>query len=164
MFNNQCVGECPVNYNADRITWTCLETPVFAWYWIYPSRTSCKTNCGVVIQEDWDCSCSPECFRFGNCCQDIEDYCPSLIYWRKAPALRKDSKNNNDKKAKEVKNIVLNPKLKHIVPKMKITNVKVEKKEEKKLEKKEIKEEKKAVKVEEKKDQNTLIKSNKIKQ
>ena len=81
--NGQCLEVCPTNFRADRITWTCLEVPVFAWYWVYPSMTSCKTNCGLVIQSDSDCSCHAGCFYYGNCCQDIEDYCPSLLFWRK---------------------------------------------------------------------------------
>ena len=81
----------------------------------YPSTTSCKTNCGIVVQEDWDCSCSSECFRFGNCCQDIEDFCPDLIYWRKKPAaLRKDNKKVT-KVEKNKKDITHNPKLKNVV-------------------------------------------------
>ena len=111
LFDGACIEECPVSYNADRITWSCLEPPVFAWYWVYPSTTSCKTNCGIVVQEDWDCSCSPDCFRFGNCCQDIEDFCPDLIYWRKKPAaLRKDTKKVT-KVEKNKKDITHNPKL-----------------------------------------------------
>jgi len=82
-YDDMCLDECPENYRADRITWACLEPPVFAWYWVSPSSNSCKTNCGVVVSEDWDCSCSEDCFRFGNCCQDIEDFCPDLIFWRK---------------------------------------------------------------------------------
>ena len=41
------------------------------------------SKCGVVIEEDWDCSCSEDCFSWGNCCQDIDDQCPELLYWRK---------------------------------------------------------------------------------
>lgn len=82
-FGNECNSRCPVNYRADRITWTCLEPPVFAWYWVYPSRSSCQNYCGIVIQKDWDCSCSADCFYFGNCCQDIDYYCDALLFWRK---------------------------------------------------------------------------------
>jgi len=57
--------------------------PVFAWYWVFPSRTSCRSHCGVVVQESWDCSCRDDCVYFGNCCQDIEDYCPDMLFWRK---------------------------------------------------------------------------------
>jgi hypothetical protein len=89
LHNNMCHQICPNGFRADRITWTCLEPPVFAWYWVYPSRTSCKTHCGIVIQEDWDCSCAADCFRYGNCCQDIEDVCGSLLFWRKAAPQRK---------------------------------------------------------------------------
>jgi hypothetical protein len=81
MYNNQCLDNCPLRFRADRINWVCLEAPVFAWYWIFPSRTSCSKRCGMVIAQDMDCSCSDNCFRYGNCCQDIEDYCPELIFW-----------------------------------------------------------------------------------
>jgi hypothetical protein len=83
LYNNVCLQKCPSGYRADRITWTCLEAPVFAWYWIYPSRSSCKNYCGVIIEES-DCSCSSDCFFYGNCCQDIEYFCHELIFWRKA--------------------------------------------------------------------------------
>ena len=91
LHNNMCHSFCPEGFRADRISWVCLEPPVFAWYWVYPSRTSCKTHCGAVIQEDWDCSCSSDCFRYGNCCQDIEDVCDSLIFWRKGATMRKNN-------------------------------------------------------------------------
>jgi hypothetical protein len=83
LYNNSCLRKCPSGYRADRITWTCLEAPVFAWYWIYPSRSSCKNYCGIIIEES-DCSCSSDCFFYGNCCQDIEYFCNDLIFWRKA--------------------------------------------------------------------------------
>ena len=91
LHNNMCHEVCPEGYRADRVTWVCLEAPVFAWYWVYPSRTSCKSHCGVVTQEDWDCSCSADCFRYGNCCQDIDYTCESLLYWRKGAVNRKNN-------------------------------------------------------------------------
>lgn len=81
MYNNQCLHSCPFKLRADRISWTCLETPIFAWYWIFPSRASCRSRCGKLIGFDMDCSCTDDCFRFGNCCQDIEDNCPQYIFW-----------------------------------------------------------------------------------
>ena len=92
---NKCLELCPLGLRADRITWTCLEPPVFAWYWVYPSRTTCKSHCGVVISEDWDCSCASDCFRNGNCCQDIEDHCAELLFWRKSKVQKKQLKGNN---------------------------------------------------------------------
>jgi hypothetical protein len=83
MYNNQCLHSCPLRTRADRIGWACLEAPVFAWYWIFPSKASCRLRCGRVIDNiDMDCSCHQDCFRFANCCQDIEDYCPQYIYWK----------------------------------------------------------------------------------
>ena len=83
MYNNQCLQSCPLRMRADRIAWACLEPPVFAWYWIFPSRASCRQRCGrVQDNHEMDCSCHPDCFRFANCCQDVEDYCPQYIYWK----------------------------------------------------------------------------------
>jgi hypothetical protein len=82
MHNNQCLASCPIRYRADRISWICLEAPVFAWYWVFPSITSCSKRCGQIIAQDADCSCSDDCFRYGNCCQDIEDFCPQLVFWK----------------------------------------------------------------------------------
>jgi len=82
MYNNQCLSMCPYKFRADRISWVCLEPPVFAWYWIFPSRTSCLNSCGKPMLMERDCSCHEDCFRFGNCCQDIEDYCSSYAFWK----------------------------------------------------------------------------------
>ena len=92
---NECLKRCPEGYRADRITWTCLEPPVFAWYWVYPSRSSCQNYCGIIVQEDWDCSCSSDCFYYGNCCQDVDYYCDEILFWRKSG--NKLSKNNKMK-------------------------------------------------------------------
>jgi hypothetical protein len=123
LYNGECFQKCPSGYRADRITWTCLEPPVFAWYWVYPSRSSCKNYCGVIVQE-FDCSCSADCFLYGNCCQDIEYTCPSILFWRKKapndkasakslkkiPALPSSSKNKIDEKnsLKKDANIMIN--------------------------------------------------------
>jgi hypothetical protein len=100
-FGNECNSKCPEGYRADRITWTCLEPPIFAWYWVYPSRSSCRNYCGIVIQKDWDCSCSSDCFFFGNCCQDIDYYCDALLFWRKKGNKLRQS---NSKKINAIEN------------------------------------------------------------
>ena len=82
MYNNQCLSMCPYKFRADRISWVCLEPPVFAWYWIFPSKTSCRNDCGKPMNAERDCSCHKDCFRFGNCCQDIEDFCSSYSFWK----------------------------------------------------------------------------------
>ena len=82
-----CVNSCPHGFRADRITWSCLEPPVFAWYWVFPSRGTCRNYCGVTVA-DSDCNCGADCFYFGNCCQDIEDYCVGLLFWRKNKNLK----------------------------------------------------------------------------
>jgi hypothetical protein len=81
MYKNQCLLECPYRTRADRISWTCLEPPVFAWYWTSPSKSSCRDRCGRKVDKYQDCSCMENCFQLGNCCQDIEDYCPKFVYW-----------------------------------------------------------------------------------
>lgn len=45
LYNNTCVSKCPQDYRADRMTWTCLHNPIFAWYWVYPSKSSCNKIC-----------------------------------------------------------------------------------------------------------------------
>lgn len=82
MYNNQCLSSCPMRLRADRISWVCLEPPVFAWYWIFPSKKSCRNNCGRSFLASNGCSCAEDCFRYGNCCQDIEDFCRDFIYWK----------------------------------------------------------------------------------
>jgi len=82
MYNNQCLLSCPLRLRADRISWSCLEPPVFAFYWIFPSKKSCRNNCGKSFLSIDGCSCTEECFRFGNCCEDIETFCKNYIYWR----------------------------------------------------------------------------------
>jgi len=124
---SQCLQRCPDGYRADRITWTCLEPPVFAWYWVYPSRSSCQNYCGIIVQEDWDCSCSTDCFYYGNCCQDIDYYCDEILFWRKSG--NKLSKNNKMKNSANKPNPAL-PALPKNMPKelRKKTETKVEKK------------------------------------
>jgi len=75
LLNNQCLSSCPGTLRADRMNWTCTEPSVFAWYWIFPSKTSCRNKCDIGIINNSDCSCRRDCINFGNCCQDIEDYC-----------------------------------------------------------------------------------------
>jgi hypothetical protein len=96
-YGNGCLSRCPEGYRADRITWTCLEPPIFAWYWVYPSRSSCRNYCGYIVQEDWDCSCSSDCFFYGNCCQDIDYYCDEILFWKKSGSELTKSKNSKTK-------------------------------------------------------------------
>lgn len=34
------------------MTWNCIPNPVFAWYWNYPSKTSCKSVCNIKEEKD----------------------------------------------------------------------------------------------------------------
>jgi len=113
-YENECVYTCPENYRADRITWSCLEIPVFAWYWVYPSRTTCRKQCGIIIQQDMDCSCSDSCFFDGNCCMDIEDECPEIIFWRK-----KGKKAKKVSTSKSSAKALVDPKKEEVKPKAK---------------------------------------------
>jgi len=45
LFNNTCIEKCPENYRADKMTWNCIQNPIFAWYWNYPSKSSCRSVC-----------------------------------------------------------------------------------------------------------------------
>lgn len=82
LYKNQCLLNCPRGMIADRISWTCLESPVNAWYFLYPAQGSCKDRCNYMLKYNKDCSCHEDCFRFATCCHDIEEYCPKLIYWK----------------------------------------------------------------------------------
>lgn len=43
---------------------------------IFPSTNSCKNNCGFNnIDKEKDCSCSVNCLREGNCCDDFQKEC-----------------------------------------------------------------------------------------
>jgi hypothetical protein len=80
LHNNMCHLFCPGALRADRMNWVCMEQSVFAWYWIFPSKTSCRNRCDMNVGADgMDCSCREDCIRYGNCCQDVEDYCYKFI-------------------------------------------------------------------------------------
>ena len=83
LHNNLCKRECPMGFRADRISWSCVELPKPAWYWSWPTKASCRLKCGRGIDFEMDCSCTPDCFQKGNCCVDIEDYCPKFSFWKK---------------------------------------------------------------------------------
>jgi hypothetical protein len=77
--DNQCKSLCPVGYKADRMNWLCLDNSIFGWYWVFPSQTTCKGACDVPSNNiNRDCSCTQDCFRYGNCCQDVEEFCYRL--------------------------------------------------------------------------------------
>jgi hypothetical protein len=50
---NECLEECPFDTRADRISLKCQSKEVFSYYWVFPSLSSCKGNCGI---ERNDCS------------------------------------------------------------------------------------------------------------
>ncbi len=68
LYKHECVDKCPTGYRADRITWSCLQPPVFAWYWAKPS-SSCVGKCGKILE---DCSCKTDCILNGTCCSDYD--------------------------------------------------------------------------------------------
>lgn len=79
LYNNMCHMFCPGTLRADRMNWVCLEPSVFSWYWIFPSKSSCRNKCDITIGPERDCSCRDDCIRYGNCCQDIEEYCYKFV-------------------------------------------------------------------------------------
>ena len=50
---DKCYKVCPLGLRADRITWSCNNPSVFSWMWVYPSRISCKGNCGIDLFDEW---------------------------------------------------------------------------------------------------------------
>lgn len=81
LYNNMCNASCPGMLRADRMNWMCMEAPVFAWFWVFPSKSSCRNNCDAPmgVNLNMDCSCTNDCYKFGNCCPDIEDYCYKFL-------------------------------------------------------------------------------------
>jgi hypothetical protein len=74
LFEESCVSICPKGYRADRKEFRCQEKKEYSFYWIFPSRAGCKDKCGVDHIKA-DCSCTNECLRQGNCCDDFEKEC-----------------------------------------------------------------------------------------
>lgn len=79
LHNNICNSFCPKLFKADRMNWMCMDPAVFSWYWIFPSKFSCKNRCNLPNQNGADCSCREDCISYGNCCQDIEEYCFQFV-------------------------------------------------------------------------------------
>lgn len=97
-----CVEECPIDKVADRVTWSCLDKGVLAWYWVQPTTSSCKDKCdGVPSPNNGDCLCTKDCVRKGNCCQDFKLYCKDLapsVVERLGKVKEKTQKVENNKK------------------------------------------------------------------
>jgi hypothetical protein len=79
LHNNMCHLNCPGSFRADRMNWMCMDPAVFSWYWVFPSKSTCRNRCGLTIENTTDCSCREDCIRYGNCCQDIEEYCYKFV-------------------------------------------------------------------------------------
>ena len=83
LHNNQCLKECPHGLRADRVSWSCLESPLAAWYWSWPTKSSCRMRYGRGIDDfKMDCTCTSDFFFKGNFCADVEDYCPEYSFWK----------------------------------------------------------------------------------
>jgi len=78
LYKNNCLKSCPIGLRANRINFTCEEKKDFSFYWIFPSKFSCKGKCGKKSFEA-DCSCKHTCMRRGNCCDDFEKECRNEI-------------------------------------------------------------------------------------
>lgn len=72
LHDNKCVKSCPKGTRANRIDFTCVDKSNFAFYMVFPSKTSCKDQCG---KNGNDCSCHHHCLKNGNCCDDFEQEC-----------------------------------------------------------------------------------------
>lgn len=82
LYKNQCLKECPLNTIADRISQQCLPPTIKSFYFIYPTKSSCKNNCGKQMKNlSNECSCHSSCLKNATCCYDIHMHCPSLSYW-----------------------------------------------------------------------------------
>ena len=55
LFNNQCLKVCPIETRANKIDSTCHSKKEFSFYWVFPSKTSCKDKCGIFDLNN-DCS------------------------------------------------------------------------------------------------------------
>lgn len=81
-YDNQCLKECPMHLIADRINNVCVEPQIYSYYYVFPSKNTCFKNCGSRWFKYRDCSCDKDCTRRGDCCFDIEQYCPKFIFWK----------------------------------------------------------------------------------
>lgn len=81
LYNNQCLASCPIGFRADRISMRCIEPQNYAWYWVFPSKSTCHNKCGIEMSllDGMDCSCNVNCLQKGNCCEDLETFCPNSI-------------------------------------------------------------------------------------
>ena len=78
LYDSKCIDKCPKGYRADRTKWKCLSKEIYAWYWVYPSKSSCEGGC-ERMGEYGECSCFDECVQKGNCCSDYDPYCGDMI-------------------------------------------------------------------------------------
>lgn len=79
--DDECVDKCPIDMLANRINFKCenknsniyiFKCLVYSFYWIFPSKNSCKKSCGIETQ---DCSCNIDCKRKADCCDDYDKFC-----------------------------------------------------------------------------------------
>jgi hypothetical protein len=98
LHENECTESCPAGTRANRVNFTCVNKSTFAFSMIFPSKFSCKSQCGLekaklrklkiknmtletnCQNEDkqyskQDCSCHHHCLKDGNCCDDFESEC-----------------------------------------------------------------------------------------
>jgi hypothetical protein len=107
-FNHQgkCVETCPKNFSGNRINNTCVKSDKYSFHWIFPSKSTCKNECGKIANSikfsDRDCSCDEVCTRRGDCCDDYEHFCVKSNknnfnkITNKKPALRKIRQDDED--------------------------------------------------------------------
>lgn len=78
LFENKCLESCPEGLRANRSNFTCVKKDEFHFNMVFPSKGSCKNNCGLKNKVN-DCYCSFHCLKDGNCCDDFDTECEHEI-------------------------------------------------------------------------------------
>ena len=93
-FNNTCKESCPFGYKANKMKMICDDINYLglSFYWVFPSKQSCENKCG--LNSNGDCSCSYDCIRNGNCCDDIDEYCSKELKQSNYKLCKKYNENN----------------------------------------------------------------------
>ncbi len=69
LYKSVCYEACPFDTFADNYSLTCKtlnQTPIFIKAY---TISRCLNSCGKTFE---DCSCSPKCKKFGDCCSDYK--------------------------------------------------------------------------------------------
>jgi hypothetical protein len=88
IFENKCKNSCPIGLRANRSNFTCSKEEEYSFFFILPSKNSCKDKCGY-FEQTADCSCHHHCMMFGNCCDDFTELCQEEILEEKCESCKK---------------------------------------------------------------------------